>query len=74
MIIIAIIFIIMSKKIYERFETSFITGLELESPVLAASFGETTSVSSVGQEIGETYDFDSAGNTFKHEWTSGTFN
>lgn len=62
----------MAKKEYIKFETNLVTWLELESPVLAGSIGRNATVSSVGQEVGETYDFDSAGNTFNHEWESGT--
>lgn len=52
--------------------------VEMGNPVLAGSIVNNSMISSVGQELGPTYDisFDTdsnTGKTFSHEWEAGSF-
>ena len=48
-----------------------------ETPILAGSIVSNSLITSVGQELGPSYDFSSefdsnTGKTFSHEWEAGT--
>lgn len=60
------------KREYVKIEIHLISDLELQSTLLTASIGPNETVKSVGQEVGGTFDFDAAENTFNHKWESGT--